>query len=71
MAHAAHPRRSSGFTSFVLGVLLTLVVIGGTIYWLGLREPISTVEVGDVGIPLPELPAPPGTIPAAEAPPAP
>ena len=61
---AAHAHRSSGTGSFLLGVIVTIVVLAGILLWVNAapnREPaLRTVELA---VPTPEIPLPPGTVP--------
>lgn len=69
---SAHAQRSSGFASFLLGIVFAVLLVGAIMVWRGAapdREaPLRTVELT---VPTPEIPVPPGTIPdsgAASAP---
>ena len=66
MAQTAH--RSSGFGSFFTGVVFTLVALAALAFWMGAHAPASRVaqlEQPQISIPLPRIPAPPGTVPKA------
>ena len=68
MAHAAQ-HHSSGFGSFLLGVIATLAVLAAAAFWLGTRAPVfhtASLERPTISIPMPRLPPPPGVIPKAQ-----
>jgi len=64
---AAHAHRS-GSGSFFLGVIVTLIVLAGVLWFATARpdrEP--SMRAVEMSVPTPEIPLPPGTIPNSGA----
>ena len=64
MAHSQSS--SSGFSTFLFGVVATLLALAILIFWFGTRPPEQTasLERPSLSIPLPHVPPPPpGVIP--------
>lgn len=64
MAHTQSS--SSGFSTFLFGVLATLLVLAFAIFWFGAHQPEQTalLERPSLSLPLPHVPTPPpGVIP--------
>jgi hypothetical protein len=64
MAHTQSS--SSGFSTFLFGVLATLLILAFAVFWFGVQQPERTasLERPAISIPLPKAPAvPPGVIP--------